>query len=331
MRSRIVVPILFTFVVIAVAAAIVLDLIYHWTAYPHRIGTLTQAQIVGLQKTLWDWLDLLLVPLVLAGGGLWFSRQERRSERAIAERRAEEAALEAYLKQMTTLLLEKSLIDATPEDPVRDVARAWTLTVLRRVSGERKGVLLRFLQESSLITAKNPIVMLADANLTSANLTDANLTDANLTDANLTDANLRGAKLVRARLTSAIMLDAKLENALLRAAKLTSAKLTSAKLTNADLLGADLTDANLRGANLRGANLILAKLNSADLRGADLTSADLTSADLTFAKLNRAKLTAAKLTTAKLNSADLRGAAYSSQTVWPENFNLEEAGVEEAR
>ena len=326
MRSRIVVPILFTFVVIAVAAAIVLDLIYHWTAYPHRIGTLTQAQIVGLQKTLWDWLDLLLVPLVLAGGGLWFSRQERRSERAIAERRAEEAALEAYLKQMTTLLLEKSLIDATPEDPVRDVARAWTLTVLRRVSGERKGVLLRFLQESSLITAKNPIVMLADANLTSANLTDANLTDANLTDANLTDANLRGAKLVRARLTSAIMLDAKLENALLRAAKL-----TSAKLTNADLLGADLTDANLRGANLRGANLILAKLNSADLRGADLTSADLTSADLTFAKLNRAKLTAAKLTTAKLFGADLRGAAYSSQTVWPENFNLEEAGVEEAR
>jgi len=59
--------------------------------------------------TLWDWLKLLIVPVVIAGGGLWFNRQQREreieiarqqreQELEIAERRTQDEALQAYLE-----------------------------------------------------------------------------------------------------------------------------------------------------------------------------------------------------------------------------------------
>ncbi len=115
-----------------------------------------------LQKDLWDWLALLIVPIVLAVGGYFFRRAERRSETEIAEARAkidrsisgdrlEEEALQQYLDRMTELLLKEKLLSAPPGDEVHAVARARTLTVLRRLDGTRKGLLLRFLFEVGLI------------------------------------------------------------------------------------------------------------------------------------------------------------------------------------
>ena len=34
--------------------------------------------------TVWDWLKLLVVPAVIAGGGIWFNRQQRERELEIA-------------------------------------------------------------------------------------------------------------------------------------------------------------------------------------------------------------------------------------------------------
>src|SRR5690606_23748022 len=41
-------------------------------------------------KTLWDWMDLLLVPLVLAIGGWWLNKTQKDSEREQAEKNREE-------------------------------------------------------------------------------------------------------------------------------------------------------------------------------------------------------------------------------------------------
>ena len=40
------------------------------------------------KRTLWDWLQLLIIPAVLAGVGLWFNRQQRDREMNIAEQRS---------------------------------------------------------------------------------------------------------------------------------------------------------------------------------------------------------------------------------------------------
>jgi hypothetical protein len=57
--------------------------------------------------TLWDWMNLLIVPLVIAGIGIWFNSQQRAGETENTERRTQDDALDTYLKDMTTLLVDK--------------------------------------------------------------------------------------------------------------------------------------------------------------------------------------------------------------------------------
>jgi len=122
-------------------------------------------------KTLWDWMDLLIIPVVLALGAIWFNWQERRAEEQIASDQSCETALQAYLDTMTELLLDKGLRESNPDDEIRSVARARTLTVLRKLDGERKGILLRFLHESGLISDKaGNVVALHEADLNGVDL-----------------------------------------------------------------------------------------------------------------------------------------------------------------
>ena len=104
-----------------------------WTGF----NTYTKPDTIDeREKTLWDWLDLLIVPAVLAGGAYLFNRAERRNESQIAEQRARDATLQAYLDQMTTLLLEKELRKSKPDTEIREVARIRTLTALRRLDAD---------------------------------------------------------------------------------------------------------------------------------------------------------------------------------------------------
>ena len=126
----------------------------------------------GLPKqTLWDSLELLIIPAVLAGVGIWFNRQQRERELEIAreqrereveiaDRRAQDEALQAYLDQIGQMLLDRDSPlrqrkqrdeDQAHIDEVQTLARARTLTVLTRLDGERKGTVVQFLYEAGLI------------------------------------------------------------------------------------------------------------------------------------------------------------------------------------
>jgi hypothetical protein len=102
-------------------------------------------------KTLWDWITILTVPLVLGIGAFWFNLSERETEHAIASDRLREEALQKYLDRMAELLLEKELRTSAKSSEVREVARTRTLTVLRGLDHARKQILLDFLYESELI------------------------------------------------------------------------------------------------------------------------------------------------------------------------------------
>ena len=224
-------------------------------------------------KTVWDWIQLLIVPLVLAGGALWFNQRRDQIEREVAADRQREEALQAYLNVIGKLMLEKGLRPLkdglSPEDePVReaarDVARAQTLTVLRRMDAERKGAILRFLHESELIKKteeSEPVIALHGCDLSGADLSWADLRDVDLSRTDLSWANLFLARLNRA-------------------------SLHRANLRNADLRSflsqSDLSAADLRKADLIGASIV------ASLVGADLSSADLTEADVSVKQLAHA-------------------------------------------
>jgi hypothetical protein len=140
------------------------------------VGVLGFFTLIGLPFgiTLWEWVKLLIVPAVIAAGGVWFNRQQRERERAIAEHRTQDEALQAYLDQMSDTLLPKtdqpSLYKARRGDSLSSVARARTLTVLPRLDGDRKARVVQFLHESGLIAVKRPIVDMSGAVLSEADL-----------------------------------------------------------------------------------------------------------------------------------------------------------------
>jgi hypothetical protein len=138
------------------------------------------------------------------GIGFLFEMQQADRQRAtetqqqeLAEQRAQDEALQAYLNQMSSLLLERDLRASGEDSELRTLARARTLTVLGRLDPSGKTALMQFLVEADLVQRvdrRNSII-----GLNGANLIDANLEDANLSGASLSGADLSGANLFEAR------------------------------------------------------------------------------------------------------------------------------------
>lgn len=275
------------------------------------------------KKTLWDWLQLLIVPFILAILGLLFTwsldvrQQEAEANRAQAqlaaeEQRAQGEALQAYLEEMGNLLLDRDLRTSDVAADERYIARARTLTILGQVDAFRKRSVLQFLQQSQLIR-KEPfqaIVQLnsADlryaalsglhlwkADLSSVDLSNADLSNADVTDAVLWSSNLSGVNLTDATANQADMSDTHLSGAILHhtylyRTNLSDADLTDADLTEGRLLYTDLSNAYLTRADLTDAGLVGADLSNAELSGADLSNANLSGADLTDATVTEEQL-----------------------------------------
>src|SRR5438270_7688512 len=139
-------------VVIALVVAIIGGYIFNWPVV--GLGPyIPPTKDSGFQrgKTLWDWLQLLIVPAVIAFGGLWFAQTQHRNEQTIASDNQREAALQDYIDKMSELLLHEKLRKSELDSEVRNIARVPTLNVLSRLDKERKRSVLQFLYESSLI------------------------------------------------------------------------------------------------------------------------------------------------------------------------------------
>jgi uncharacterized protein YjbI with pentapeptide repeats len=243
-------------------------------------------------KTLWDWLQLLIVPVVLSLITVAFAwqqdaRQQRiEDQRAEAERelgvqRAQDEALQTYIDQMGSLLLERDLRNSAENGEVRTLARARTLSVLERLDENRKARALRFLYEANLITSPHPIISLETADLRGADLSAAatrievrpgvdmlaptpptnwsriDLSGSYLSNANLLGDNLRNVDLSRTHLYGSNLSKADLSDANLSGAVLgpTIYALPQERLSRADVrdIRANLSRTDLSGANLEGA------------------------------------------------------------------------------
>ena len=202
----------------------------------------------------------MIVPAILAAGGLWFNAQQRDREQKLANERAQDEALQAYFDQMGQLLLDKDtqLRQSKEDDEVRTLVRAWTLTVLQRLDRRRKRTVVQFLYEAGLIYKEQTVVSLKQTSLDGVDLFKADLNRANLSGAKLTYADLRWANLSGANLKEAL---------------LNGASMDTANLSEADLFGTRLLHTDLRWANLSGANLERAELSMANLGGANLYDA----------------------------------------------------------
>jgi uncharacterized protein YjbI with pentapeptide repeats len=284
-----------------------------WTG----LGKSSVKQGVEPAKTLWEWLGLLIVPVMLAVGGYlinrWqkdrddkFQQAQKQREEMVALQRAQDEALRAYLDQMSDLMvdreLRRKLREETEEPDEHRIAQARTLAILLGLDKDRKRLPLKLIYELSLIAKEEPILNLKNAGLDTADLSEITLHDACLREADLRRANLRGADL------------------------------RGSDLTGADLRGADLRETDLSNTLLIGANLLPydekapAKLNApnlsngtepsdVDLSNNHLVPTNLEDANLSDADLSGAYLTGTKVTSEQLaSSASLRGATMPDGT-----------------
>ena len=99
---------------------------------------------------MWDWLQLLIIPSVLAAAALLFNAQSTQTQLEITTDNRREAALQAYIDKMSELLLDGKLRTSALRSEIRSVARIRTRSTLRQLDSTRKGQVLQFLQESQI-------------------------------------------------------------------------------------------------------------------------------------------------------------------------------------
>jgi len=160
--------------------------------------------------TVRDWLPIVgafLIPVVIALGTWAITWQQGKLEqrrvleqRYLAGERARDEALQTYLSEMGSLLLEEDLRVSERGSEVRTLARARTLTVLEMLDPERKSEAMQFLDEANLVHTtpskpKVPVISLEGANLAGTDLRRANLSDGWLLFTDLSGADLENADL----------------------------------------------------------------------------------------------------------------------------------------
>ncbi len=189
---------------------------------------------IGLKgKTLWDVLDLLLVPLLLLLFGTFLNLQaDARQEKANQEWKNQQV-MQTYLSEMKELIVTRKIKPETkntdqtdnPETKAartaaRTAAKVLTTTTLTVIDSERKSILIKFLYDADLIQGEKPDIDLGGADLNGAKLSNIGiLGKINLSRANLSKASLEGAFLKNAHLQEAQMPSANMSGARLNGAK----------------------------------------------------------------------------------------------------------------
>lgn len=152
-------------------------------------------------QSLWSWMELLVIPAVLAIGGLLFNRSERKAKQDFEEQRAgvdqaiakdqqREAALQAFFDYLTEQVLPGKLRESQSGSEQRGMARVRTLAVLRQLDGTRKGLLLQFLYQAKLINHDDPIIDLKGADFDHLHIEGSEFQNIDLSGVTLEDADL---------------------------------------------------------------------------------------------------------------------------------------------
>jgi hypothetical protein len=226
------------------------------------------------KKSFWDWLQLLIVPLMLAFGTLYLNYASETRDKQIAEDGKQQELLKDYFSKMQTLIVEttkskdsqpkivetKKSVETTKSkdsQPNPDgapllpefipIAEALTFAVLDQLDGKRKGKVITYLADSKLITAnikdKDPKPVI-------------DLKNANLKEIEIDNLDMNGQLIDKDTIQGVII----------RGADMTNAKLEKVYLTYSDLTGSDLSNATLTTVDLTGAKMESVKLIKTDIK-----------------------------------------------------------------
>jgi hypothetical protein len=235
-----------------------------WTGFGHYTAPTGDYQRA---KTLWDWMELFLVPSALALGAWLLNKTERERDERISDRqrqetalnekdKQQEATLQTYFDQMTELLLMHGLRSSVRDSEVRTVSQVRTLTALRRLNSQRNRILLQFLRDLELIGSfleGVPVIDMTGTDLSGVDLEHANLSYVSLRSCDLTGASLKGAYLTGGSFHEANLTDADFSNTLAQGVDFIGANFHHANFSDANLFTSKVGGPGMEMANWRGA------------------------------------------------------------------------------
>jgi len=230
---------------------------WDWLGVREKRWTKEANEEIRPAKTAWDWLQLAVVPAMLAVIAIGFNEAQSNSDQArqarqfardqeVAAAARMDATLDAYFVDMNRLVLDRHLLTSKSESPVRHVAHSLTLTALHRLDGVRKGAVLRYLAEGQLVTgtpcSKSDCVETGPVSLAGADLRNADLRHAQLLYLDLSGADFRGALFDSSVLEGTSLVVADVRGASFRAAEIDGSTFGEADLSRAVFDRAILAD-----------------------------------------------------------------------------------------
>jgi uncharacterized protein YjbI with pentapeptide repeats len=345
------------FIVPLVVLAIML--VWVWIGYNQVYPNYKAAELIGVKetrdnvteffeppKTIWDLLDLLIVPLALAAGAAYLDLSNKKRQFAIEEERLKDARYRNYLSSMEKLILEHGLLEQNPESSCQYLAQAYTRDVIKEINGMRIGELLDFLESYrlDLIDPERPQISLRGLRFKKAIMSFRNIRRVNLAEVILHRSEWNKctcdeiyapyAKFFRATIHKANFNNCNFENVEFKYSDLRDTIFDSCKLNGADFFRTNLTGTVFKNCELRNVNWEKSKgldkkyrlyieiidgneikkdYPSIDLSGmvfkeADLSGKNLAGADLSHCDFSDANLRGANLHAARLRQAKFRGA-----------------------
>ena len=245
-------------------------------------------------KTLWDILEILLIPAFLSAGVIWLNWKIRSTEKEKVEEQQREIALQMFIDKMSIFVRGRE--DTPLNQRERILSRTYTITTLRMLDGFRKGILIQFLFEAGLlnIQTENPL-----------NLRWADFSNSQMDYLVLLFSNFRGC----------YMKNASMKNVFMRGSNLSRANLDCVNFQNAYLKMTDFSNSSLVEANLDNAVLSYANFYAADLNSAIFSNSFLEGANFSFSNLMNTDFSNAKLFDVKFEGAQLKNCIFDNASM----------------
>jgi len=305
-------PLLIIFIVVVIAGAIwmIINIGYPapWTGFDRTpIDDPNQYQP---KKLLWDWLELLIIPIVLLLAGLGYSEWQRGTEYKLAKEKEHSDALQAYFDSMKDLIIDGKLTDTQndPDHPIRALARSKTITTLQIVDDERKKAVFNFLWHAGLIILNQPLILFDELELNEVNLRNIKLTYVDLGSIVFKSADLTGATINSSNLYLADLSYVKANHCTMNDSVLDNANLMGAYFQESNLFESRFVGSHIQNVKFKNSILTRSLLNGANLQETDFSAANLDFVD--FSNLDNTDLEKTKIRNTKFQKAHLEHAQF---------------------
>ncbi len=303
------------------------------------INRLSQYKWSGFQnKQLWNWLELLIIPILLViGGFILENNAEQRIKDSSIEKEKQES-LKEYFKSVQMIVASSSKRNSSKTKPSKlvdnltyidkELIESFTQLVLSEINGDQKRQVVKFLYELELIKCnqqKNcPNVI---------NLDPFDLTEAKLENLDLKKIFLHGANLTSAKLNGTNLEFADLQNTILEKTEFNLARLKNVNMGQTSF-GKDVKNIEI-GKKWKKINEITSfnclpekKTESQDTQEScspqntsNTNELDFTDQDFSKANLEKLDLRKAYLWSADLSGATITGSAKKNTNLNQADFN----------